>query len=124
MTLPVVVRPAAADEENWILSSWKKDAAGAEWARKLDSAEYWAVANHVVDRLARSATAVVVAALEETPDVAIGWTAVRAGRILYTFVKPRFRGLDIEARLRDALPAPAEWRGGNLLLELKELPCK
>jgi hypothetical protein len=115
----IVVRLAVDAERNWILGSWKKDAVASAWAENIRPQEYWALMNYVCDRILDSLR-VSVAALPDSPTVAVAWLATRPGEILYEYTKPRFRGMGIDVELRASVPE-ARHRGFNPMLELENL---
>ena len=128
MTLPVLVREMLPSERSMVKSDWKKDLWDAKpaWGRALQSEEWWALVNHVVDGITLPTCEVWMACHRNEPSVALCWAARRKDKLLHMHAVEHVRrepelAASLERDLRAHLTTGPEWTW-NPFLELKRAP--
>lgn len=124
VTLPLVIRALRPEERSMILSDWKKDLweARPAWGQSLRSDEWWALVNHVIDRITLPSAAVWIGCHRDEPIVPLCWAAARDGAFLHMHARVSVHEQpDLAARLEQELLAHAQGRPAvfNPFLELK-----
>lgn len=127
MTLPILIREMLPEENSMVLSDWKKGLwdARPDWGRALQSDEWWALINHVIDRVSLPSCAVWMACHRDEPTVPLCWVAVRDGAFLHMHARSSVhREPELAAEIeRDLLAHDAVGAQGRLsfnpYLELK-----
>jgi hypothetical protein len=89
VTLPLLVREMLPEERSLVLSDWKRDLWDAliddrkegtpNWGLSLQSEEWWALVNHVLDRITLPSATVWMACHRDEPNVPLCWVAARDG---------------------------------------------
>jgi hypothetical protein len=124
--IPLLIRDMLPEEKSLILSDWKKDLweQRPAWGRALHSEEWWALINHVVDRITLPTSSVLVAASRNEPDFGICWLAYREGVLHLHATKDVLREPELAAYLERALRDHAQREDApyNPFLELKLWP--
>lgn len=135
MNLPLIIRLMRPAEEGMVLSDWKKDLADARLTPNgphcaLREWEFWALANHVVDKVTFPTAMVYMGCHADEPDVSCCWIAIRpngesAFDVLHSYARRSIRqdpelAASIERELRKYLQVPfAPVPALNLFKELK-----
>lgn len=94
---PFVIRPAGDGDLNFVRSSWLREYAYSQTARRIGDL-YWDYHHMLVEALLARAH-VVVAGLKDKPDTICGWACTEPGRVHFVCVKPRWRRLGLARRL-------------------------
>lgn len=136
VTLPLVVRLMANSEISMVLSDWKKELfrerKNRGWGKGLEDRDYWALINHVLDRITLPSCAIYIGVHEKEPSTPCCWAAVRSlpphtgsFEILFLYARQSI-GHDpelaaaLERSLLEKLPSGAErLRSFNPFLELR-----
>lgn len=110
MRLPeghVTIRRAQSSDLPFVFSSWLNSYESSGWARGVRRRTYFTRHHAVVSELlSRPSCVVLVAALEEDPDVILAWAALEpvSSTVHYVYVKESWRRLGLARRLLDELP--------------------
>lgn len=120
----MIVHPLHPHEMAFVCSSWKSSLMdGLKAMAKVNDRRAWALLNHVIDHVAVPRCLVLVAvtpAADDEPELAHGWIALSGKRIVYAYVKPRYRGMGVFRQLRAEAPE-ATWAGFDPFLELERM---
>ncbi len=107
-----------------VLSDWKKELwdSRPDWGRSLQSEEWWALVNHVIDSISLPSADVWMACHRNEARVPLCWVAVRDGAFLH--MHARFsvaQEPELAARLERTLTEHAQGRPApfNPFMELK-----
>lgn len=106
MTLPLLIREMLPEEQNLVKSDWKKGLwdLRPDWGRALHSDEWWALVNHVIDRVTLPSVTVYMACHRDEPQVPLCWIAVRDGGFLHMHARISVqKEPELAARLERAL---------------------
>jgi hypothetical protein len=94
MTLPIVIRPMREHERAMVLSDWKRDLAkphGRVWGKGLTTKEFWAIVDHVIERVTLPSSEVWVGCHQDDPSTPCCWAATRLSVpglvVLHAFVR-------------------------------------
>lgn len=97
MSLALFVRPMAAHETAMVLAMWKADLRFQDksdkrsWGNRLRNGEFWALVNHVVDRITLPSAAVYVGCHPDEPETPVCWAAVRENEVLHLYARESVR---------------------------------
>lgn len=124
MTLPLLIREMLPEEKPMVLSDWKKDLKEADppWGKNIPWEEWWALINHVVDRITLPSATVLMACHRNEPSVPLCWVAVRDGLFLHMHARTSIReDPELAVHLEKALLSHAQGRPEpyNPFMELK-----
>jgi hypothetical protein len=122
LSLPTLVREMLPEERSLVLSDWKKDLKDArpEWGAALRWDEWWALVNHVIDRLALPSARVYVICHRDEERIPLAWAAVRDGAVLHLHAAAAvLADPELAARLETQLTAPYLKARFNPFEELK-----
>lgn len=95
--LPVLLRPLAEGDVNFVLNSWLKSYEDSGWTKVAGKA-YWKGHRIAILRLIRSAH-VVIACDPEDHDTILGWACTNGRYVHYVYVKRAFRRYGLAKRL-------------------------
>lgn len=89
--------PALDDYKSMIHSDFKKSLRyGNDWFKKIDSDSYFAAYKTLIHRLLdKEHVQVMLAVLDDDPDVCLGWSISEPGILHYVFVKKDFQRMGI-----------------------------
>lgn len=138
MSLPLIVRPMRASETNLVLSAWKNQLfelrTRSRWGKGLEPDCFWALTNHVIDRITLPSSIILMGCHEDEIDTPLCWAAVRKLRGLSTYetlytdardkvLRDRALAATLERELLSEItktrPMPGVRRAFNPFLELK-----
>lgn len=121
MIAGIIVHGMQPDELGFVAKSWKmcalEDLEQTRYGKIMSSDQRWALVNRAVN-ISMPTCAVRVCVSPGEVEVAHGWVALRGGRLVYGYVKPRYRKMGVYKFLR--AQHEAAWSGYDPLLELDE----
>jgi hypothetical protein len=102
----LLIREMRPEEHGLVLSDWKRNLwdEHPDWGRSLQSDEWWALVNHVLDTVTLPGCTVTMACHRDEESIPLAWLAARGTFILHMHATSNVRrDAELAARLERAL---------------------